>query len=269
MRIRRIDLNRKSLLKRVSSKILGYFPSTILNKLISKKFKSFHYPVVLMFHRVIPDNYMKTYADTFGYEVSELAPFSVTPEKLEEIIVLLKENGFSFLFEDEYQKSKAKQIILTFDDGYTDNYLFAYPILRKHGVKASINIISGKLCDDDKGEFLSIGRVLEMQNSNLIQFQAHTISHPVLTQCTRDVCRREIVDCKKMIYEKTGIMASVFVYPCCQMNREISEWVKQNYLMAYGGNDKETEFIYRIPRIEINANFDKKKLLSNMYFSII
>lgn len=256
--------------KRLLRKVYNYLPVRLLEKLVNIKFKSSHYPIVFMFHHVIPDSELKSYAqkyhsDTPDYDVG---PFSVSPERFEEVLLILKDLGFCFLFEDDFQKNNVKSAIITFDDGYTDNYLFAFPILLKHGIKASINLIADEITDSNEHEFVSRARIREMRESGLIQFQAHTMSHKILTQCSDEELITEIVDCKKSILDKTGIESSVFVYPCCNADKRVYDVVKHQYKIAYGGENQEADYIYRIPRIEIDMSFDKQKLLSRMLFAV-
>lgn len=71
-------------------------------------------------------------------------PFSlcVSVDNFEEQIKYLKENYSIFRFEDKWECGK-KGIIITFDDGYADNYYNALPILRKYSVPATIFVSTG------------------------------------------------------------------------------------------------------------------------------
>lgn len=252
---------------RLIRKIIRFTPEWLLIKLINLKTKSFQYPVTLMFHHVLPASRMDSYLIEFSHDPIEVEPYSITPEKFEEILLILKELGYSFIFEDDYKKQNGKVAIITFDDGYSDNYIYALPLLKKHAIKASVNLIANNICDEENGEFLSKKRIKEMQESGLIQFQAHTLSHPELTKCSDEECRKEIVDCKNVIHKKTGIETTAFVYPCCQTNKKVADIVKQHYSMAYGGNDLEIDYIYRLPRIEMKMSLGKKDILRKMLFS--
>ncbi len=43
------------------------------------------------------------------------------------------------------EKSKERRAAITFDDGYADNFVYAYPILKKIGIKAHLFITSGRM----------------------------------------------------------------------------------------------------------------------------
>lgn len=86
-----------------------------------------------------------------------------------------------------------KSIILTFDDGYADNYVFAYPLLKKYGFKGTIFVnpefvnpepISRKKLfdedfdiDSDFSGFLSWQEMLEMEKDGTIDIQSHALTH--------------------------------------------------------------------------------------------
>ena len=225
-------------------------PKGYIRKKVLKLYKTINLPVVLMLHSIVPN--------------TEDVPYTITPEKLEETIVCFKNLDFSFLFEDEYKKTDDKAIILTFDDGFTNNYFYAFPILKKYNVKASINLTTDWISNSNEDEYLSKPLIKELSDSGLIQFQAHTCSHPHLTKCSDEELKIEIEGCKSLLKE-LGLNTTVFVYPGCKINKKVFELTKQHYSLAYGGPESiwqsEIEFYYRIPRIEIDMSFNEKKLL--------
>ena len=94
---------------------------------------------ILMFHRVTA-------------EIPERVPgqsrLEVTPLYFEEIINFLKDDGYHFVSLDRIseilkkRKSPGKFVSITFDDGYLDNYLYAYPILKKYQIPFTIYVAS-------------------------------------------------------------------------------------------------------------------------------
>ena len=45
---------------------------------------------------------------------------------------------------------KKTSVLVTFDDGYADNYVYAFPILKKYGIKALLFVPTSKIADTDK-----------------------------------------------------------------------------------------------------------------------
>ncbi len=73
-----------------------------------------------------------------------------------------------------------KPILLTFDDGYIDNYKNAYPILQKYGLKGSIFIITDYL--NVYPNYLTWEICQEMQDSGIIDIECHTMTHVALSE---------------------------------------------------------------------------------------
>lgn len=75
---------------------------------------------------------------------------TVTPEHFEAQMAFLAGAGYQTLFIGELLDWMAektileqKAVVLTFDDGYLDNYRHAYPVLKKFGLKATIFLVTG------------------------------------------------------------------------------------------------------------------------------
>ena len=73
---------------------------------------------------------------------------TVTPEEFERQLQYIKENYKVISLEEaiEYLQTDlgkvSGSIVITFDDGYSDNYYNAYPLLKKHNFPATIFLIS-------------------------------------------------------------------------------------------------------------------------------
>ena len=93
---------------------------------------------ILMFHRVCPSSSIPRIRGNAGLEV--------TPEYLENTILFLRQNNYEIVSLGRAAqilngaKAKKKIAVFTFDDGYVDNYLHAYPILKKYEVPFTIYV---------------------------------------------------------------------------------------------------------------------------------
>jgi peptidoglycan/xylan/chitin deacetylase (PgdA/CDA1 family) len=93
---------------------------------------------ILMFHRVVPDNNKVRIHNHKSLEIS--------PSRLEEIINFFQKRDYLFISLDELlaiknaTKPVGKFVIFTFDDGYVDNFEYAYPIFKKQGVPFTIYV---------------------------------------------------------------------------------------------------------------------------------
>mgnify|MGYP001565841757 FL=1 len=98
----------------------------------------------------------------------------------------LKDNNYTTLTLDElysYMKTGKdlpnKPIVITFDDGYKDNYTNAYPILKEFNLKATIFVITNTI--DHEKDYLTSTEI-KLMDSNNIRIESHTSSHEHLDQ---------------------------------------------------------------------------------------
>ena len=93
---------------------------------------------ILMFHRVLPKKEININDAYF------IRGTLISQERLEGVIVKYLKDGYTFKTISTLAKNvELKQVALTFDDGYLDNYLYAKPILEKHNIRATFYPIVG------------------------------------------------------------------------------------------------------------------------------
>jgi peptidoglycan/xylan/chitin deacetylase (PgdA/CDA1 family) len=148
---------------------------------------------VLMYHSVAPE--------IQGWVFKHL---SIHPDIFEDHIAALAASGYNsislsdlFAYVSRARDLPPRSVALTFDDGYLDNWVFAFPILKKYGFKATIfvstdfidrrdlarqtleDVWSGR-CDRaglTPGGFLGLREIKAMMASGLIDIQAHCKTH--------------------------------------------------------------------------------------------
>ena len=136
----------------------------------------------------------------------------VSPKRMEEQIKFLTENGYTpILFEDLGRADQIeKPILLTFDDGYDDNYTELFPLLKKYNVKATVFVITDLLGTE---HYMTREQVKEMSDSGLVSIQSHTVTHPYLSDCTKQQLETELYQSKLEIARITGKTPFVLCYP--------------------------------------------------------
>ena len=79
---------------------------------------------------------------------SKAGKYTITPAVLEQDFQYLKKQGYTAVLPDDliaYANGERhlpeKPILITFDDGYYNNYSYAFPLLKKYGMKAVISIV--------------------------------------------------------------------------------------------------------------------------------
>lgn len=163
---------------------------------------------VLMYHHVQPQSQ--------AVEKNQTAT-SVDDGVFDQQIQYLISQGYTFLTAKELvdalrNKSQvsSKSIVLTFDDGYLDNYRFAYPVIKKYGVKGNFMITTGLLGGSD---YMSWENVREMAGSGFAYFTDHTWSHYAVGYGEADKIRYEITTARQQLQENTGQTVDLFTYP--------------------------------------------------------
>ena len=180
----------------------------------------------------------------------------VSPKSMDEQLKYLSDNGYTAVtFEDFPVPEDIKNpVMLTFDDGYRDNYTDLFPILKKHNMKVSIFLITGSVGGD---LYLTEEQIAEMQASGLVSFQSHTATHPDLTKCGADNLEHELADSAKAIEGFTGIAPIALVYPTGAHNDAVVNAAARHYkyaLTVQNGLFKHGDDPYRISRRRVSRD---------------
>jgi len=153
-----------------------------------------------------------------------------------------------------------KPILLTFDDGYKDNYTTAYPILKTIKFQATIFVISNFVGDDNH---ISWKQIQEMLNSGLIEIGSHTKSHFDLTIISPKKRHEEIFDSRNIISKYTGKPVIAFAYPAGKYNYAV---VKDTGVAGYKfavttkpGYAKAKQGLLTLHRVRINGNLSLRQ----------
>lgn len=160
---------------------------------------------------------------------SRLKPLWVTERQFRSQMERLKALGYTSLtfsqlrdIDDGKSPMPEKPVLVTFDDGYANNYELAYPILRSLGMKGNIFLVHDTLegknawhnpATEPQIAMLTWSQAREMQDSGVVELGSHTLSHRNLTQIPLSEARRELVESKAKLEQKLGREMVGFAYP--------------------------------------------------------
>ncbi len=206
-------------------------------------------------------------------------PLSVSPEDFGVQMEYLGQNGYNVISFDDFYRHVQKQIelpdhsvIIATHDGYRDNYVYGFPVLKKHSFPATFFLTTGSIGGTLFGEqMLSWQQVCEMSNWG-IEFGAHSVTHPFLTKLPLAKAKAEIAESKLAIENVLGKEVTSFCYPFGDFNEPVKKMVQEYaYLGACtispGKNTLRTD-PFALMTTEISAKdtlFDFEKKLAGAY----
>jgi peptidoglycan/xylan/chitin deacetylase (PgdA/CDA1 family) len=235
---------------------------------------------VLMYHRVLENppadssHGIWVSARQFAYQLASL-----------------KRRGFetmTFRDYDRFVRGEARlprrPIILTFDDGYVDNYTMAFPLLRNFGFRAVIFAVADKDRrtniwdrDEQSAPLMSVSQLQELHRSG-IEIGSHTVTHPRLPVTSAEEAHREVRDSKDSLEQLLGSSVLSFAYPYGALSETVKNLVDEaGYKYAVAADSGPINFyedFLEIRRTQVfpwtsNIGFWKKTLpIYNRYKSI-
>ncbi|PIE81903.1 MAG: hypothetical protein CSA11_01970 [Chloroflexi bacterium] len=143
---------------------------------------------------------------------------SVTPENFRQQMAYLAENGYTPI--DLYQLSAAitaktelpeKPVVLTFDDGYLDNYENAFPILQEFSFIGTFFVITN-LVDQGAAGYANWEQLEEMAAAGM-RIESHTKDHPDLSEKDREGVIFQVLGAQETIAAHIGYMPRYLCYP--------------------------------------------------------
>ena len=208
---------------------------------------------ILMYHSINPEpnRYIELLIvkpEVFRRQMRFLKEHHYNVVPLSEVADLIKNN----------KKVPPRTVAITFDDGYKDNYTYAFPILKEYNFPATIFVIVNEVGRPEQDR-LSWDDIAVMQASGLITFGSHTLTHPYLPDITSpSVIKKEIGDSKKILEEKLGRKVDSFCYPGGRFDaRSRQAVIDAGYSLAVASNPGKKfsdNDLFVLKRLRISQN---------------
>ena len=205
---------------------------------------------IIMYHSVL-DN------------TDRISKYVITPEILKNDFEYLKKNGFTPIlssdlinFSEKGESLPPKPIIITFDDGYYNNYTYAFPLLKEYGFKAVISLVGEYTTEfsepdaiiNNNYSHLTFDNLKEMQSSGIIEFACHSFDmhnisnrKGILRKGSEDKSHykelliADTMKIKELISLKTGKEPYSYTYPFGAVNNESADIIDSlGFKVTYG-----------------------------------
>lgn len=238
---------------------------------------------ILLYHRVCD---LPQTDDAMSY-------LNIPPAIFTQQMALLSRNGFNVITLDEFlddrdknKKPPPRTIIITFDDGYRDNYLNAFTILQKYNFRATFFIVTDYIDSEKTFHWLTLGEqsLLHSQSNKQYwlplgkqdilamsgygcSFGSHTKSHCRLNDIGESRAMVELKGSKEHLEEILSQPVRCFCCPYGETSQSVMDWIKAAGYGAsispkIGGNTLNSDS-FKLRRIEIYgedslAKFERK-----------
>lgn len=189
---------------------------------------------------------------------------SVSPESFERQMAFLARHRYRVVpFEavaDQLGRKAPfppRTIAITFDDGFMNNYRYAYPVLKKYNLPATIFVIVDKI---GQPGYCGWQELREMASSGVITIGSHTRSHRWLPSLGTKDLERELRSSKETLERELGVPVRTLCYPIGAFNDRVQRAARAaGYRCAAGtnpGKGAPSDDPFCVKRIKISRTSD-------------
>lgn len=214
---------------------------------------------ILMYHSVVRD----------GNCCNE---WMTTESRLRADLQWMAEHGYTTVLPGELAAGNPlpkRAVLITFDDGYADNYNIAFPLLKEFGAKAVISPIVRYLAPEATG-FLSWEMCREMLASGLVEIGSHTYDLHREADGVRGIQRLDgesrqayerrvfpdIENSIELLESNLGCKINFFAYPNGQTDSRASDFLREHFAITVTTRAHVADLsggLYDLPRYNINS----------------
>lgn len=155
---------------------------------------------------------------------------NVQPEHFVQQMAYLRQQGYVVLslsqFIDAQRSGRAhdrKSVVITFDDGYENNYAAAYPVLKKYGFPATIFVEVAHLGTPG---YFTWEQAKDMDVHG-IDIESHTMVGAYLPELSHEEAVSEITESKRVLEKELGHPVRFFAYPVGGFSEDVKQIVRR------------------------------------------
>ncbi|PAK35923.1 polysaccharide deacetylase family protein [Bacillus safensis] len=197
---------------------------------------------ILMYHSISSGNSLRVPKSEFASHMKWL--------KENDYVTLSPEEAYQVLTTNSIPSEKY--VLITFDDGYTDNYTKAFPILKQYGMKATIFMIEQSI---GRPHHLTDAQMDDML-SNGISIESHTIHHLELNRLSQKQQKEELKGSKAFFDQRFSQQTIMVSYPVGRYNEDTLKLAKEaGYELAVTtepGHAKKEQGMMSLHRVRVS-----------------
>ena len=190
---------------------------------------------------------------------------SVSPDDFEDQLAHLRREGYESITLNDLalhvtmgKPLPPKPIILTFDDGYTNAYTNAFPLLQRYGFTGTFFLISEPM-DAADPSFLSWAEVKEMYAAGM-RFEPHSYNHPDMRNRDFDFVVFQILAPKEAIEARTGEPCRFFAYPAGRYDQFVIDVLRSAHfwgaVLTEQGATHTADDLFTLRRVRVHGGDD-------------
>lgn len=184
--------------------------------------------------------------------------FNVSATDFEKQLVYLRDNGYTTVSVLELADGLSgrlqlpqRPVVITFDDGYDDNYMAAFPILERQKMRGTFFVVTGKIGQPgymnwEQARKMSAGRM---------EIGSHTVNHYTLNEINLKELERELLSSRLMLENNLQSAAPIFANPFGETAPAVVELLRQTgYRAACSsvvGVNRPGENLFMIRRMSV------------------
>jgi peptidoglycan/xylan/chitin deacetylase (PgdA/CDA1 family) len=167
-----------------------------------------------------------------------------------------------------YKKSSKIKILITFDDGYKNNYQNAFPILEEYNLPFSIFMVSNFMTNLNE-LYLNKEELIFLSKSGICEIGCHGVTHRPLAKLSKKEIFTEIYDSKKRLEDEIGKAINIISYPHGSVDESVLITVKKmNFNLGFSskmGLNKVTHNNLCLKRIPIYSLDSTNVVMDKIY----